>query len=580
MANKKRCKSSSEDVDGGPAKIAKTLRTHEENQERAYIAASRRTDRSIEARVESANRASEVHKKRTGRRFRITEDAVAREEMYEEEDDDLPRHALRPFSSDPSASFRAYRALQFQMVARAQFANLHNPTNNHGPVPVNGYYSGSLTPNVFPPNSDLSHGFMPPNFSQNPVQSNFSQHGYPLISPMDQNNAFSDAVAQNNSPQFATSPYAFTQQNFAQNTMYHSNFAQNTHSPLVSQSEFAPQGFTQSSLAQNPSAPFSSSQLGYSGTDSFENPPVSSDGVSHQERTIEPPRAQQTMAPPQGSVHSSHNNHQTHAGQVSRPQLGHGRSASTSTPQQLNYPANVSAEDAHRRISLPDHRLQHPQSGNIVSPHPISPHLSSPLQRLAISTTEPDQGQPQLTSSPAVAISTQETGLGPLTASLPPESIQFFYQAQISGGSLDPMLLGKGNKMPQSSYSYRANSPLKPTNLKTEDLGSQWTYTSGAEDQINAVSNEEHQTHARVTTAVDAQMNSNIRAHQETDATSPVQPNYNLFGSDNDFQSNNTGQQPDAGNFFLFDEQDPNGFDEWNLNSFFDLTAFDAQRPT
>jgi hypothetical protein len=70
--------------------VNQTERTHEENQERAYIAASRRSDRSLEARVESARRASEIHKRRTGRSLRVREQDVINEEMYEEEDDDLP----------------------------------------------------------------------------------------------------------------------------------------------------------------------------------------------------------------------------------------------------------------------------------------------------------------------------------------------------------------------------------------------------------------------------------------------------------------------------------------------------------
>ncbi|KAL9036646.1 MAG: hypothetical protein Q9180_004179 [Flavoplaca navasiana] len=78
-----------------PSKAIKTERTHEENQERAYIAASRRSDRSLEARVESARRASEIHKKRTGRSLRVTEQDVVNEEMYEEEDDDLPMQYRR-----------------------------------------------------------------------------------------------------------------------------------------------------------------------------------------------------------------------------------------------------------------------------------------------------------------------------------------------------------------------------------------------------------------------------------------------------------------------------------------------------
>jgi hypothetical protein len=61
----------------------------------AYIAASRRSDRSLEARIESARRASEIHKKRTGRALRVTEQDVINEEMYEEEDDDLPTQYQR-----------------------------------------------------------------------------------------------------------------------------------------------------------------------------------------------------------------------------------------------------------------------------------------------------------------------------------------------------------------------------------------------------------------------------------------------------------------------------------------------------
>ncbi|KAH0542360.1 hypothetical protein FGG08_003205 [Glutinoglossum americanum] len=96
------------------AKAVKTERTHEENQERAYIAASRRSDRSLEARVESARRASEIHKRRTGRSLRVTEQDVINEEMYEEEDDDLPHQyrrltaGLQTGSSDFNRKLAAY----------------------------------------------------------------------------------------------------------------------------------------------------------------------------------------------------------------------------------------------------------------------------------------------------------------------------------------------------------------------------------------------------------------------------------------------------------------------------------------
>ena len=96
--------------------MRKTERTHEENQERAYIAASRRTDRSLEARMESARRASEIHKRRTGKALKITEQDVVNEEMYEEEDDDLPpayrnlNTHLQTGSSGFDARLQAYLA--------------------------------------------------------------------------------------------------------------------------------------------------------------------------------------------------------------------------------------------------------------------------------------------------------------------------------------------------------------------------------------------------------------------------------------------------------------------------------------
>ncbi|KAF9892739.1 hypothetical protein FE257_001141 [Aspergillus nanangensis] len=62
-------------------------RTREENQERAFIAASRRKDRSLDARLESANRASLLHKQRTGKALLITREIVEKEAMYEEVDD-------------------------------------------------------------------------------------------------------------------------------------------------------------------------------------------------------------------------------------------------------------------------------------------------------------------------------------------------------------------------------------------------------------------------------------------------------------------------------------------------------------
>ncbi|KAL6852685.1 hypothetical protein ACO1O0_007233 [Amphichorda felina] len=89
--------------------FVQTERSHEENQERAYIAASRRQDRSIEARIQSARMASEIHKARTGKGFIISEEIVRNEEMYEEDETDLPRsyRVLNPHMQTQSAEFNA-----------------------------------------------------------------------------------------------------------------------------------------------------------------------------------------------------------------------------------------------------------------------------------------------------------------------------------------------------------------------------------------------------------------------------------------------------------------------------------------
>ncbi|OKL59062.1 hypothetical protein UA08_05612 [Talaromyces atroroseus] len=70
-------------------------RSKEENQERAFVAASRRKDRSLDARLESANRASMLHKKRTGKALHITKEIVEKEAMYEEVDERYQEKRLR-----------------------------------------------------------------------------------------------------------------------------------------------------------------------------------------------------------------------------------------------------------------------------------------------------------------------------------------------------------------------------------------------------------------------------------------------------------------------------------------------------
>ncbi|KAI2631150.1 hypothetical protein GGS21DRAFT_165072 [Xylaria nigripes] len=126
-------------LDTPPAKVQKTERSHEENQERAYIAASRRADRSLEARVQSAKLASDIHRKRTGRRLRVSEDIVLREEMYEEMEDEIPRPYkyltahLQTDSDELNNRVGAYVMSHTAMAAAAKYNEINKVFNQTFP---------------------------------------------------------------------------------------------------------------------------------------------------------------------------------------------------------------------------------------------------------------------------------------------------------------------------------------------------------------------------------------------------------------------------------------------------------------
>jgi hypothetical protein len=129
---------------------------------RAYIAASRRSDRSLEARIESARRASEIHKKRTGRRLRVTEQDVMNEEMYEEEDEDLPAQYrrltahLQTGSADFNRRFHAY-ILAHAGTRASQFPELFQNAS-----PLSGNPSQFLSQNLQQGMSSAPHSMMMP----------------------------------------------------------------------------------------------------------------------------------------------------------------------------------------------------------------------------------------------------------------------------------------------------------------------------------------------------------------------------------------------------------------------------------
>ncbi|KAK5684716.1 hypothetical protein LTR17_027110, partial [Elasticomyces elasticus] len=161
-----------------------TIRTHEENRERAYIAASRRSDRGLEARVKSARRASEIHKQRTGRSLRVTEQDVIDEEIYEEERDDLTTQYRRitAYLQNANADFnkgcQSYLSNHVPMPQVVDDAALFGVRTNCQPQ--------SLAQPASPPYMRASHeqltyrGSMMPLHMPNRAASQYGHQRYPL----------------------------------------------------------------------------------------------------------------------------------------------------------------------------------------------------------------------------------------------------------------------------------------------------------------------------------------------------------------------------------------------------------------
>ncbi|TQB76848.1 hypothetical protein MPDQ_006625 [Monascus purpureus] len=113
--------------------ITSVPRSREENQERAFIAASRRKDRSLDARLESANRASMLHKQRTGKALHITKEIVENEAMYEEIDERYQEKRIRMLQAQ-----NLQIEEQFRRHLLAAFAGnnpfVHNNTTNNSSI--------------------------------------------------------------------------------------------------------------------------------------------------------------------------------------------------------------------------------------------------------------------------------------------------------------------------------------------------------------------------------------------------------------------------------------------------------------
>ena len=165
----------------------------------AYIAASRRSDRSLEARVESARRASEIHKRRTGRSLRVTEQDVVNEEMYEEEDDDLPMQYrrltahLQTGSADFNRRLSAYLTNHVAMRSALDQAITNSYAQQYPNAPQfahnqNMYPSPFMTPNMPQQQSPSTFG-QPyptpgtPGYRPQARSASGTAHGTPTFSP-------------------------------------------------------------------------------------------------------------------------------------------------------------------------------------------------------------------------------------------------------------------------------------------------------------------------------------------------------------------------------------------------------------
>jgi hypothetical protein len=146
----------------------------------AYIAASRRSDRSLEARIESARRASEIHKKRTGRGLRVTEQDVINEEMYEEEDDEIPSQLHRMTAHFNTNSLMFNRKLQDYIATQAAvrqsfYAQYTNPAFGHYNPSLQTQAGGQFSQGM---NPFMHQQMPPPTFNQSSPTFNQSPQSF------------------------------------------------------------------------------------------------------------------------------------------------------------------------------------------------------------------------------------------------------------------------------------------------------------------------------------------------------------------------------------------------------------------
>lgn len=156
----------------------------------AYIAASRRSDRSLEARIESARRASEIHKKRTGRALRVTEQDVINEEMYEEEDDDLPTQYKRLNAHLHTTSVMFNKKLHDYIATQHGVRNMFMSQYQNPQFQQYGGQFPQQNNGAFQANNWLNPTMMPPQQFNQPAAQNVNQQSQPLNAHAGQSQGF------------------------------------------------------------------------------------------------------------------------------------------------------------------------------------------------------------------------------------------------------------------------------------------------------------------------------------------------------------------------------------------------------
>jgi hypothetical protein len=311
----------------------------------AYIAASRRSDRSLEARIESARRASEIHKKRTGRALRVTEQDVINEEMYEEEDDDLPTQyqRLNAHLQTTSVMFnkKLHDYIATQHGVRNMFMSQYQNQN-----PSFQQYGGQFSPNAatFPQtNNWLNPSMMPPQqFNPSSPQQGVTQQSQPLNSP--------------NGANFRQSPYQIPQRMNSHQRSLSIQLPQSTG--LVDpSSQSAPNGITtpQDSFRRMSLPPHILEQKSPASADSQSRPQVA--------------RAATSQSPSQGQSLS--------------PQTASPKTASGHVTPQLH-------TDSDASTSYPFSTAGYPFSSQVLSSNPLAMSLPPESQQFVGSVLDPN----------------------------------------------------------------------------------------------------------------------------------------------------------------------------------------------